>query len=114
VIFKVVIFFAAGKSLGGFSMGLLFWPFMVASIILSFIALVTKKSKFLVISSILIIPLSLYLAATPRFEWWGLVFPFFYLGAAFSLRKNIRWLPELLISPNIVLIGWIGYSVMNQ
>ncbi|WP_071395113.1 hypothetical protein [Bacillus tuaregi] len=95
-------------------MGLFFWPFMIASIVFSFIALVSKKAIFLVISFILIIPLSLYLAATPRFEWWGLIFPFFYLGAALSLRKNIRWLSALLISPNILLIGWIGYAVINQ
>jgi hypothetical protein len=97
------------KNKGGNSVGLFFWPFMIASIILSFIALGTKKSMFLVISSILILPLCLYLAATPRFEWWGLIFPFFYLGAAFFLRRNIRFLPVLLISPNILLIGWIGY-----
>jgi hypothetical protein len=97
------------KSKGGNSLGLFFWPLMIASIILSVLALGTKKSMFLVISSILILPLSLYLAATPRFEWWGLIFPFFYLGAAFFLRKNIRWLPVLLISPNIILIGWIGF-----
>jgi hypothetical protein len=108
------ILFTTGKRKRENSVGLLFWPFMIASIIFSFIALGTKKSMFLVISIILIIPLSLYLAATPRFEWWGLIFPFLYLGAAFSLRKNIRWLPALLISPNILLIGWIGYSVINQ
>ncbi|WP_246197241.1 hypothetical protein [Cytobacillus depressus] len=58
-------------------MGLFFWPFMIASIILSFIALVLKKPILLVISCLLITPLSLYLAATPRFEWWGLIFPFY-------------------------------------
>jgi hypothetical protein len=95
-------------------MGLLFWPFMIASIVFSFIAIGSKKPKFLVISFPLIMPLSLYLAATLRFEWWGLIIPFFYLGAALSLRINIRWLSVLLISPNIFLIGWIGYHVMNQ
>lgn len=69
-------------------MGLLFWPFIIASILFSFKALGLKKPIFLVISCLLITPLSLYLAATPRFEWWGLIFPFFYLGAAFSLRKT--------------------------
>ncbi|WP_251399290.1 hypothetical protein [Ureibacillus chungkukjangi] len=87
---------------------------MIASIIFSFISIGLKKPIFLVISGVLIIPLSLYLAASPRFEWWGLIFPFFYLGAALSLRKNLRWLAALLISPNIILIGWIGYAVMNQ
>lgn len=95
-------------------MGLFFWPFMIASIACSIIALIKKKAIFLVIAFILFIPLSLYLAATPRFEWLGMAFPLLYLGAAYSLRKNIKWLPALLISPNILLVGWIGYTVLSQ
>ncbi|MCR2822118.1 hypothetical protein [Lederbergia panacisoli] len=95
-------------------MGIFFWPLMIASVISSAIAIYMKKPIFLVISCLLIIPISLYLSATPRFKWWGLVFPFFYLGAALSLRKNIKWLSVVLISPNILLIGWIGYSVLKQ
>jgi len=87
---------------------------MFASIIFSFIALRLKKPLFLVISCLLIIPFSLYLAATPRFEWWGLLLPLFYLGAALSLRNNRMWLSALLISPSIILIGWLGYAVINQ
>ncbi|MDQ0216137.1 hypothetical protein J2S13_002559 [Oikeobacillus pervagus] len=81
-------------------MGLFFWPFMIASIIFSFIALILKRPIFLVISCLLVTPLSLYLTATPHFEWWGVIFPFFYLGAALSLSKNMRWLSVVLISPN--------------
>lgn len=95
-------------------MGLFFWPFMLASIAFALIGIVVKKSSYLVLSFFLIMPLSLYLAATPRFAWWGLIFPFFYLGAAFSLRTNIRWLSTLLIMPNLLLIGWIGCVVVNQ
>ncbi|WP_066295607.1 hypothetical protein [Bacillus sp. FJAT-29937] len=95
-------------------MGLFFWPFMIASIVLSIIGLRLKKPILLVISCLLITPLSLYLAATPRFEWWGLIFPFFYLGAALSLKRNFRWLSALLISPNILLIGWMGFAVVTQ
>jgi len=95
-------------------MSLLFWPLMLASILFSFIALSKKKPLFLVISCLLIIPFSLYLAATPRFKGWGLILPLFYLGAALSLGKNMRWLSALLISPIIILIGWLGYIGINQ
>ncbi|CAM3064103.1 hypothetical protein FITA111629_01400 [Filibacter tadaridae] len=95
-------------------MVLLFWPFMLASIIFSFVALSKKKPLFLVISFLLIIPFSLYLAATPLFRWWGLILPLFYLGAALSLRKHMRWLSALLILPIIILIGWLGYVVITQ
>lgn len=93
-------------------MEILFWPFMIASLILSILGL--RKSKLFIISSILVLPLSLYLAAIPRFEVWGLIFPFFYVGAAVSLTKKIIWLAILLVSPNFFLIGWIGFIVLNQ
>ncbi|MDR6999938.1 hypothetical protein [Neobacillus niacini] len=95
-------------------MQLLFWPCMIASIILAICAIGLKKSKLLVLSAILLVPISLYLAATPRFEWWGLIFPFFYWGAAVSLKKKIMWLAILLVIPNFYLIGWLGYVVLNQ
>lgn len=95
-------------------MEILFWPFMIALLILSILGLRSKKSKLLIISSILVLPLSLYLAATPRFEVWGLIFPFFYVGAAVSLTKKIIWLTILLVSPNFFLMGWIGFIVLNQ
>lgn len=95
-------------------MGVLFWPFMIASLFLSILAIRMKKSKLLVFSSILILPLSLYLAATPRFEVLGLIFPIFYVGATVSLKKKILWLTILLIAPNFLLIGWLGMAVLNQ
>lgn len=95
-------------------MAFLFWPFMMVSLILSVLSIYKNKPFLLVIAAVLLVPLSLYLAATPRFEIWGLIFPLFYTGAAVSLAKKIIWLSVLLIVPNFVLIGWIGISVMNQ
>ncbi|WP_438317060.1 hypothetical protein [Sporosarcina sp. FA9] len=95
-------------------MVILFWPFMLVSIVLSFAALSKKKPLLLVISFFLIIPFSLYLAATPLFSWWGFILPFFYLGSALSLRKNMMWLSVLLIVPVILMVGWLGYVVITQ
>lgn len=95
-------------------MQLLFWPFMILSIGLAIIAIVVKKPLFLVIASVLILPLSLYLAATPLFEWCGLVFPLLYLGAAYSLAKKILWLTILLTVPNFLVIGWLAFMVLTQ
>ncbi|MHA6260562.1 hypothetical protein ACXYMX_11815 [Sporosarcina sp. CAU 1771] len=95
-------------------MYLLFWPFILASIVLSFVAISMRKPLFLVFSFLLFIPFSLYLAATPLFSWWGLIFPFFYLGSAFSLRKNRVRLSILLIVPVLLLVGWFGVVVLIQ
>lgn len=95
-------------------MQLLFWPFMIISLLLAVFALIFRKPVLLVVAALLIVPLSLYLAATPRFEGWGLIFPFFYIGAALSLAKKMIWLSILLVLPNFLLIGWIGFIVLNQ
>lgn len=95
-------------------MQLLFWPCTIASLILSIIAIATRKSKLLVISSILILPMSLYLAATPLFLVWGLIFPVLYLGAGKFIAKKRGWLAILLVIPNFILVGWLGWGVLNQ
>ncbi|WP_339250900.1 hypothetical protein NSQ43_13210 [Sporosarcina sp. FSL W8-0480] len=95
-------------------MFLLFWPFMLASIVFSLVAFTKKKPLFLVISCLLITPFSLYIAATPLFKWWGLILPFFYLASAISLRKNIMWLSVLLTLPALLVIGWLGLVVITQ
>jgi len=92
----------------------LFWPCMISSLILSILALSYKKPKLFVYASVLILPLSLYLSVTPAFEVWGLIFPFFFIGAAVIIRKYTIWLSVLLISPNFLLVGWLGFIVLNQ
>lgn len=95
-------------------MFLLFWPLMLASIVCSLLALGKRKPVLLVIAFLLVIPFSLYLAATPLFKGWGLAVPFFYLGAAFALRKNQVGLSIILTLPVLLLIGWFGYVVITQ
>lgn len=95
-------------------MVILFWPFIIIAVILSFIALAARKPLFLIISFVLIIPLSLYLAATPLFKWWGPLLPFFYLASALALRKNQLWLTALLNVPVVVIAVWLGYAVITQ
>lgn len=95
-------------------MQLLFWPFMILSVVLAILSLNLRKPLFLVIASVLILPISLYLAATPRFEIWGLIFPLFYAGAAWYLKQRKIWLSVVLVIPNFLLIGWLGFAVLTQ
>lgn len=92
----------------------LFWPFITASIIFSMLGMYFKKSYLLMISAVLVIPLSLYLAATPRFSIWGLILPLFYICAAIAIKKYKTWLSILFAMPMYLLIGWLGYIVLNQ
>lgn len=95
-------------------MQLLFWPCTIASLFLSIISIRKRTPKLLVVSSILILPMSLYLAATPLFQIWGLIFPLLYLGAAKFIINKVIWLAILLIIPNFLLVGWLGFVVLIQ
>lgn len=92
----------------------MFWPFMIASIIFSLIGIYVKKPYFLIISAILIMPSSLYLAVLPRFFIWALIFPLLYICSAIALKKQKTFLPILFSIPVYLLISWLGYIVLNQ
>ena len=91
-----------------------FWPFTIISLLLSIIAIGMQKRKILYISSILILPMSLYLAATPRFAGWGIIFPLLYVGAEIALKKKIRWLAILIVVPIFLFFSWLGFIVISQ
>ncbi|MFB7139198.1 hypothetical protein ACFCYN_06080 [Gottfriedia sp. NPDC056225] len=94
---------------------ILFWPFTIVSIFLSIVALIVKKPSLLIITTILFTPMSLYLAATPLFFIWGIIFPLLYLLAALQMHKKYKTkYLLLLISPNYLLVGWLGYAVLSQ
>ncbi|OMF08993.1 hypothetical protein BK127_27560 [Paenibacillus sp. FSL H7-0331] len=93
---------------------LLFWPLMICSVITSLLGVIFSRSSLLFISACLILPLSLYLSATPRFSIWGLVFPLLYMGSALSINKRARLLSVILLFPVYFLIAWLGYVVINQ
>lgn len=93
---------------------LMLWSFMIDSIIFSLIGIYTKKSYLLIISAILIVPLSLYLTGIPKFSFLGLVFPLFYVVGAIVLKKQKIWLSILFLISVYLLIGWLGYIVLNS
>jgi hypothetical protein len=93
---------------------LLFWPLMICSVITSMLGVIFSRSSLLYISACLIIPLSLYLSATPRFSIWGIVFPLFYIGSAVSIKKKARFISALVLLTVYFVIPWLGYVVINQ
>jgi hypothetical protein len=92
----------------------MFWPFMIASIIFSLIGIYIYKTYFLIISAVLIMPSSLYLAVLPRFFIWTLIFPLLCACAAIALKKQKTLLSILFSIPVYLLISWLGYIVLNQ
>lgn len=87
---------------------------MIASIICSVYGILSKSYRILILSALLIIPMSLYLAALPRFQIGGLIFPLFYVGSAICIKKNKRLIAFLVNLPVYMVIGWLGYVVLSQ
>ncbi len=95
-------------------MELFFWPFMLTSIVFSVIGITLKKPILLVVSAILIIPMSLYLSGYPLFNVWGMLFPLCYIGSAIAIKRNKVGLSIAVAVPIYLLVGWIGFSVLTH
>lgn len=95
-------------------MALLFWPLMIASIILAVVGIMKKQALYLVGATIAILPFSLYIAATPLFRGWGLLLPFCYLGAALLLKRQAILVASILVLPVVGTVSWMGYQVITQ
>jgi len=92
----------------------LFWPLMILSVIFSLVGVGLRKSALLYISAIMLLPTSLYLAATPLFKIWGIVFPLFYVASAIFVRLEKTLYSIIMIVPVYTLIGWMAFTVLNQ
>ncbi|MDR9854725.1 hypothetical protein RJP21_14010 [Paenibacillus sp. VCA1] len=92
----------------------IFWMIIFAAVILSVIGLIFRKSVLLYLSAVLLLPLALYLSATPRFLFWGLVFPLLFAGSAILIQRKRRWLAVMLSVPVYLLVAWLMYAVWNQ
>ncbi len=93
---------------------LLGWPLILVSLALSVIGLVRGKSVWLVIAAIVVVPISLYLAATPRFMGIALVFPVLLLGASIAIRRSLPWLAWSLFVPFVGFFGWLAVIVLSE
>ena len=91
---------------------LLFWPCMIASIVLSLLGIYLKKSSLLFVSAALIVPLSIYLI--DLFSIGSLLLPMLYVCAAQAINKKKTWLATLFSIPVYTIIGWVGYLVLTQ
>jgi len=90
------------------------WPFMIASLLLSFAGIAMKRHQFLVAGALFFMPPSLYLSGYLGLRWFALLLPFFILGAAYLVRKGSSKFAWLLLLPPVLLVGWLAFLVMEQ
>lgn len=93
---------------------LLGWPAILIAFVLSVTGVVRVESKWLFIAAVLVTPVSLYLAATPRFRWIALLFPILLFGAGIAVRHSRPWLAWALYVPFVGFFGWLALVVINE
>ena len=93
---------------------LLFWPLVCLSLIMSGLGLFQRKASLLVAAAVLVLPASLYLAATPRFQFFGLLPAVAHLVAARTVRRGPAWLGGGLVLGVAAFFGWLALIVLFE
>jgi len=90
------------------------WPAIIIALVLCVTGIVRAKPNWLVVAATVITPVSLYLAATPRFQWIAMVFPVLLFGASIAVRRSLPWLAWSLFVPCAGFFGWLAVIVMSE
>jgi len=92
---------------------LLGWPAILLSLGIAVTGMSLGRPGRLYIAAILIAPISVYIAATPRFGPATLLLPLLLVGAGLAVRRSFRKLAWSLLLPVIGFYGWLAIIVVN-
>ena len=81
---------------------LIFWAAIVGGLVASAVGLVRQRSSLLIGGAILLLPASLYLTATPRFQYVGFVPVACLLVGAYAVRQSRTWIAGLLVAAGVI------------
>jgi len=90
------------------------WPFIILSLLVSVVGLVTKRYWLLLAGAILFSPFSYYLSGAPGIRGFGLAFPLFLVSAAFAVRANKVKIAWILALPVLMISAWMAFAVLSQ
>ena len=90
---------------------LLFWPAIVVGLLASCFGILCRRPAWLVSAAVLVLPASLYLTATPRFQGVGLLPLVFLVLAAYAVRRQIIWVGGLLVTGTVLFLSWVASIV---
>ncbi len=93
---------------------LLFWPAVGVSVLVAGLGLLRRRASSLIAAAILVGPASLYLAATPRFRYVGLLPIVAYLLAASATRRGHVRLGWMLVAATTSFFGWLALLVWSE
>ncbi len=92
---------------------LLGWPAVLVALGLSIFAMNYKRPGSLYLAAVLILPISLYLAATPRLRYFALLAPVALLLAGYAIKRQQMSLAFLLVLPVFSFFAWLALLVFN-
>jgi hypothetical protein len=90
------------------------WPLVLLAVALIIGGLIRGKSSWIWSASIVALPMSLYLAATPLFGYLGLALPVMLVASGFAVRRNARMLAWMLALPYFAIMAWLAVAVLSQ
>ncbi len=93
---------------------LLFWPAVVLGVLVAGLGLLRRRASSLVAAAILVSPTSLYLAATPRFRYVGLLPVVAYLLAASATRRGRVRIGGMLVAGTATFFLWLAFLVLSE
>lgn len=93
---------------------LLFWPAIVLSLVTSAMGIRHRRPGFLLLGAALSLPAALYLMASPRFGFIGLLLPLCHVGGAVALARRIPWVPALSLLAFAGFFVWLGLSIARR
>ena len=87
---------------------LIFWPTIAARLAAAAIGIVRRRTSLLIVGACLMLPAALYLAATPRFRFIGLVPVVSLFLAAWALRWERDQVGRVLVAAGVVFWSVVG------
>ncbi|HYO13600.1 MAG TPA: hypothetical protein VE685_10440 [Thermoanaerobaculia bacterium] len=86
---------------------LVLWLPLLLSVSVSAVGIGSRSSRLLLLGAALSLPVSLYLAATPRFWLTGLLLPLCHVAGALAVRREHRWMAGLSLALFAGFFGWL-------
>jgi hypothetical protein len=90
------------------------WPLVLVAVVLIVGGLIWHKSAWVWSASVVALPMSLYLAATPLFGYLGLALPVMLVASGFAIRRNAQMLAWMLVLPYLAIMAWLAVAVLSQ
>ena len=90
------------------------WPAILVALVLCVAGIVRAKPRWLVVAGVVLIPISLYLAATPRFGQFAFALPTLLFAASIAVGRYHQWLAWTLFVPVAGFFGWLSVIVMSE